>query len=188
MSDLSLKKTIAEGKFLRFVNDDSWEYVERTNCTAVAAIVAVTPEDELLLTEQYRKPLGRKVIELPAGLVNDREDTSGTSFKSLSNKPETIEEAAKRELLEETGYTAEGMIFLTEGPSSSGLSSEVQTLLMAKGLRKFSEGGGIGLENIIVHKVPLNKIEDWIPVMQKQGYLIDPKIYTGLFFIKKRRS
>jgi ADP-ribose pyrophosphatase len=192
MADLSLKKTIAEGKFLRFVNENGWEFVERINCTATVAIVAVTNESELLLTEQYRRPLGKKTIELPAGLVNDMEDqSSDPSSKTQHNKiifPETIEEAAKRELLEETGYCAEEMIFLTAGPSSSGLTSELQTLLMAKGLKKFSEGGGIISENITVHKVSLNKIEEWLQGMQKQGYLVDPKIYAGMFFIKNQKK
>ena len=175
------KETIAEGRFLRFINDNGWEYVERTNCTATVAIIAATQENEILFTEQYRWPLAKKTIELPAGLVNDKVDTNS---KDKNEIQETIEEAAKRELLEETGYSAEEIIYINDGPSSSGLTSETQTLMMAKGLKKLSEGGGDASEDIIVHKIPLNKVEGWLHEMQKRGYLIDTKIYAGLYFIK----
>ena len=60
-----------QGEFLRLLRRRHWEFVERTNSRAVAVIVAVTPADELVLVEQHRWPVGRPVIELPAGLVGD---------------------------------------------------------------------------------------------------------------------
>ena len=62
----------------------------------MVAIIAVTDEDKLLLVEQHRPPVNQTVLELPAGLVGD-----------LSDHPmEDLEQAAQRELLEETGYRA----------------------------------------------------------------------------------
>ena len=92
-------RVIMEGKFIRYLKKDGWEYVERPNCSGVVIILAVTDDNTLLFTEQYRIPLGKPVIEFPAGLVGDTED-----------RHETLEVAALRELLEETGYQAERVI------------------------------------------------------------------------------
>ena len=90
------KKVIKEGKFIRFVRRGEWEYFERNNCSAIVIIVAMTRQRKVLFVEQYRPPVGKKVIEFPAGLVNDR---------GLEKK-ESILRAARRELFEETGYRA----------------------------------------------------------------------------------
>ena len=79
----------------------------------------MTDDKEVLLIRQFRPPVNGYVIEFPAG---------------LNDKGDTLEEAAKRELLEETGYSAREMIFLTEGPMSSGASGEILTVFLAKGL------------------------------------------------------
>ena len=65
------RRVLGEGRFLRLVDDHTWEYVERRNATGVVAIVAVTPAGELLLTEQHRPAVGTAVIDLPAGLAED---------------------------------------------------------------------------------------------------------------------
>ena len=66
------KKVIHEGEFLRFVRSGEWEYFERNNCSAIVIIVAMTKQKRVLFVKQFRPPVGKKVIELPAGLVNDR--------------------------------------------------------------------------------------------------------------------
>jgi len=60
-----------EGQFLRLRIKDGWEYVERPNCTGAVIIVAVTTAGHLVLTEQFRIPIGKSVIEYPAGLIGD---------------------------------------------------------------------------------------------------------------------
>jgi len=137
-----------QGRHLRVVVRDGWEYVSRTAPTGVVGIVAVTDDGKLILVEQYRVPVDAAVIELPAGLVGDRP----------GEQAETLETAAKRELLEETGYTAESMTRLIEATSSAGLTDECVTLLLARGLKKVSQGGGDGSEKIIVHEIPLAEI------------------------------
>jgi ADP-ribose pyrophosphatase len=134
--------------------------------------LAITESREIILVEQFRVPLQRRVIELPAGLAGDAQ----------SDKQETLIQAAKRELLEETGYEARHMEYLTDGPSSPGLSTEVITFFRAQGLRKVSEGGGEGSENIIVHAVPLERLTFWLDFKQREGCLIDCKIFTALYF------
>ena len=90
------QKVLYEGRFLRFARKGDWEYVQRNNCSAIVIIVAVTEDDHVVFVEQYRPPVDKIVIEFPAGLVND----------FGKKKKESNYCAAKRELLEETGYQA----------------------------------------------------------------------------------
>jgi ADP-ribose pyrophosphatase len=86
--------------------------------------------------------------------------------------------------LEETGYSAEEVAILTTGPSSSGITSELVTLVRATGLRRIHAGGGVAHEKITVHEVALTEVGQWLDAKAKTGFLIDPKIYAGLYFVK----
>ena len=171
------KTTLYAGKFLALVKEGRWEYADRIGATGAAIIVAVTDEQKLLLVEQYRIPVHARTIELPAGIIGD-EPGGGDECHA---------DAAKRELLEETGYSAERIETLTTGPASSGLTSEVVTLLRASGLKRMHGGGGVAHENITVHEVPLNEVHDWLAAKANAGLLIEPKVYAGLYFIERSR-
>ncbi len=168
------KIILAEGKFSRFVVQSGWEFAERVNISGIVVIVAITDENKLLLVEQYRPPVSSNVIEFPAGLAGDIE----------TKKDEPLEAAALRELEEETGYTAKEMTYLTQGPTSSGLCSEVVTFFLAKGLTRISSGGGDETENIIVHEIDMENIESWLLEKGRGNIYIDPKVYAGLFFLR----
>ena len=168
------KKSLHQGRFLAMFERGGWEYVDRVGASGVVVILALTDEDELVLVEQHRVPVGANVIELPAGLAGDLPDSRDEDFR----------EAARRELLEETGYAAESIEFLCEGPPSAGLTSEIQTLLRATGLRKTGPGGGDETEDITVHTIALNVLDDWLGEAAQRGCLIDPKIYAGLYFLR----
>lgn len=168
----STHKIVWKGKYLRVRVSGSWEYAERPNAPAGVVIVALTPENELLLTEQFRVPMGRNVIELPAGLSGD-DDYAGEHFV----------ETAKRELREETGYEAGEWHELAKGPISAGLSNEIVVFYLGKTLRKISSGGGEGSEKIIVHHVPLARVRSWLKQKEDHGIAIDPKVYVGLYFL-----
>jgi ADP-ribose pyrophosphatase len=166
---------IGEGKYLRILKRDGWEYVERKNCTDIAVIVAITDAGEILFVEQLRKPVQKNVIEFPAGLVGD----------IPGHENESIEIAAKRELFEETGYEAEKLVVLTYGPPSAGLSAEIVTFFGALNAKKTGSGGGDETESIVIHPVPLAEADSWLVKKSEEGLLLDPKVYTGIYLISK---
>jgi ADP-ribose pyrophosphatase len=163
------KISLHSGKFIALVKEGPWEYAHRTNATGAAVIVAVTEEQKLLLVEQYRIPVHARTIELPAGIIGD--------------EPGGSDEAARRELIEETGFEAGHMAVLTHGPSSGGLTSETITLFHATNLRRVGAGGGVVHEDITVHEVPLNTLHEWLEAKANSGALVDPKVYAGLYLI-----
>lgn len=169
-------EVIGEGKFLRILKKGHWEYVERHNCTGIVVLLPVTREKEVILVEQHRIPVGKMVIELPAGLVGD-----------LHDKDEPLELAAERELVEETGYKPGKLVRLIEGPPSAGLSAEEMTFFGALDLEKVGEGGGDESEDIVVHLVPLDQVGAWLEEKEKaDGVTVDPKVYAGLYLIEHK--
>lgn len=169
-------KVLCTGNYLRLMRSDHWEYADRLNISGVVGIAAVTEGNELVMIEQYRPPVGKRVIELPAGLAGDIVGSEG----------EDLVEAAKRELLEETGYSASTMTFICEGPPSAGTTSEIITMFLAEGLKKVGDGGGDHSEDITVHIVPLDEVHAWLEANRREGLQIDLRIYTGLYFIEHR--
>ncbi|MDJ0653477.1 MAG: NUDIX hydrolase [Xanthomonadales bacterium] len=166
--------TLHQGKFLGLRDRDGWEYCFRTNAHAVVAVIAVTADRELLFTEQYRPPVQCRVIEFPAGLVGD---------DGVGEDPAT---AGQRELLEETGYRADQLQLLTLGPTSAGLTDEVIHFFLAENAHQVTDGGGVGGEEIQVHRVPLAEVHDWLRRCQANGLMLDPKVYAGLYFLQQR--
>ena len=161
------REVIHEGKHLRFVKQGSWEHVERTRGDLAVVIVAATDSGALLLVEQMRLPVQRRVIELPAGLVGDIH----------GQEQESALVAAARELEEETGYRAASLEVICTGPISPGLTTETIVLLRAKGLKRVGPGGGDASEEITVHEVPLKELETWLEGKRRDGVLVDPKVY-----------
>jgi ADP-ribose pyrophosphatase len=167
--------TLYASQFLNLIREGHWEYVDRVNATGSALIVAVTAEEKLLLVEQYRIPVHARTIELPAGIIGDEP----------GNSNESQAEAARRELLEETGYSAGRIEAVNTGPACSGLTSERATLFLATNLRRVGPGGGVENEAITVHEVALTVLVAWLENRAKTGVLIDPKVYAGLFFVNR---
>ncbi len=170
-------KVIGQGRHLHLLSINDWEYVQRTRCSGIVVIVPVTEEGELIFVEQFRPPVGARVIEFPAGLVGD----------IPGEEDEGLLEAARRELLEETGYACQELELLIEGPVSAGMTTEVITEFLATNARKVADGGGDDSEDIEVHLVPIPEALDWLKRRREAGVLVDAKIPGGLFFVRSHK-
>jgi ADP-ribose pyrophosphatase len=164
-------------RFLRVhVNERPyWEHVSRSNASGGVTIVAVTRDREILLVKQHRIPLGRMVIELPAGLVGD---TDGN---------ETAEQAVRKELREETGYSVQpdDIRLLARGPVLPGLTDEINGLWLATNVSRVDYGGGVLSEGERIETLvlPLAGIADRLRELERGGCLIDIKVFAGLHFL-----
>ena len=167
------RETLYEGEWLRLVRIGHWESCERTHAQGMAVIViAVTPDDEVLFVEQYRVPLGARTIEMPAGLVGD------------DRAEDTLAEAARRELIEETGWSPGRVDVLLVGPTSSGMSNERIAFVRALDLTRVGEGGGVDNEDITVHRVPRADAPAWLMRKHAEGFELDLKLWAGLWMIE----
>ena len=166
------KKTLAETPYLRFVDEDTWGYVERVNASRVVTIVPITAKDELVLISQKRIPIGATSIEFPAGLVGDEPGKAD----------EPILSAARRELLEESGYGNGRWYYLPRTSASPGLTNERVNFLLAEGVTAESAGGGVEDEDITVHVVPRKEALTWLLSQQSVGCVIATKVFAGLYF------
>jgi ADP-ribose pyrophosphatase len=166
--------TLYAGKWLTLKQRGHWEFVERNNPEGAAIIVAVTPDDCVLFVEQYRVPIRQFTIEMPAGLIGDAGHADDDSIAA----------AARRELIEETGWDCARVVPLHSGPSSAGMSTEMIHFVRALDLRKAGPGGGDASEDIVVHAVPRTEAGAWLRRMSAQGYSIDPKLFAGLWFLE----
>ncbi|KFN51078.1 NUDIX hydrolase [Arenimonas composti] len=166
-------ETLCEGRWLRLQRRGHWEYAERIRGGSAVIVIALTPERKLLFVEQFRVPLGAPTIEMPAGLIGDHDDA------------DTAEAAARRELLEETGWEAAHIEILLTGPTSAGLSNEEITFARATGLRRVHAGGGVDGEDITVHEVPLAEAPAWLAARMAEGFRLDAKLWAGLWLAER---
>ena len=155
-----------EGRFIAAKTRGRWEYVTRTRDIKAAVILAIDAQARVILVDQFRIPLGKRCLELPAGLIGD--DAGGEGEYAMT--------AAVRELEEETGYRASRMEEIGEFYSSPGMVSEAFTLFRAHDLTRVSAGGGTENEGITVHHVPLGEIAEFIAARRAEGYGIDTRM------------
>lgn len=151
------------GRFVEARRRGRWEYAGRSAGIRAAVILAIDA-GEVILVEQYRVPIGKFCLELPAGLIGD--ETEG----------EEALETAVRELEEEAGYRAAQWEELGEFWSSPGMLSESFTLVKATGLSRVGDGGGTGHENIMVHRVPLERVAETIADHRARDHAVDAKL------------
>jgi len=156
-----------QGKWITAKRQGRWEFVSRARGIRAVVIVAID-QGHVLLVDQYRVPLGKRCLELPAGLVGDEDES------------DTIEQAARRELEEETGYRCDTVEPLGDFYSSPGLVSEGFTLVRVSGLTRIGEGGGTADEDIVVHRVALEALPDFVAAKRAEGLGIDVKLLLVL--------
>lgn len=169
LEDLPPPEVMWAGKFVRAIQRGKWEYASRTN-NITAVVILAEHEGKVILVDQPRVPLGKRSLELPAGLVGDTDPNA------------TVEGTAVKELEEETGFTADHVERLGDFNASPGMLSEGFTLVRATGLRKIGEGGGDENEDINVHLVPRAEIPAFIESKRREGFGIDVKLLLFLDF------
>ena len=163
LDDLPPAELMWEGKFVRAMRRERWEYASRTRGIRAVVILA-EHEGKVILVEQPRVPTDCRCIELPAGLVGDQDPNA------------TVEETAIKELEEETGFTAERIERLGDFFASPGMLTEGFTLVRAHGVRKVGEGGGDEHEDIVVHLVPRGEIPNFLDQRRAEGFGMDAKL------------
>ena len=141
-------------------------YREWVKHPGAAAIIPLTDDGEIILVRQYRYPIDEVTLEIPAGKL----DAAG----------EDPLECAKRELSEETGYTANEYIYLTKLATSVGFSDEVIYIYAAKGLVAGKQHTDED-EFINVIKVPLQEAVE----MVLDGRINDGKSITAIFMLDR---
>ncbi|WP_066481650.1 MULTISPECIES: NUDIX hydrolase [unclassified Sphingomonas] len=156
-------ETMWEGRYIVAKKRGRWEYVARARGIRAAVILAVE-DGHVLLVEQYRVPLGRACLELPAGLIGD--ETAGEDALA----------SAARELEEETGWRPAHVESLGQFHSSPGMVSESFTLVRATGLTRVSDGGGVAGEGITPYRVALDALPAFIAARRAAGVAVDVRL------------
>jgi ADP-ribose pyrophosphatase len=142
------------------------EIVEHDNCVA---IIAVDDKDNILLVSQFRKPVEKELLEVPAGGIDPGE---------------TPEDSVRREMREETGFLPQKVEKLGGFYSSPGFCTEYLYLYLATELVS-SPLQAEDSENIRLVRVPLEQIPDLIT----SGSICDAKSIAGLLsFLEYRKS
>ncbi|WP_373489137.1 NUDIX hydrolase [Blastomonas sp.] len=159
------EEIVWQGRFITAKRRGKWEYVSRSRGIRAAVILAIH-EESVILVEQFRVPLGKRCIELPAGLIGDHDDDGD----------DTPEKAGARELEEETGFRPARMEHLGEFYSSPGMVTESFHLLRAHDLTRVSDGGGVEGEDITVHIVPLMDLSTFLNAKRADGCAMDVKL------------
>lgn len=109
----------------------------------VAVIVAMTPEERILVLRQYKHGVGGTVWELPAGFCNDGESPL---------------ECARRELLEETGFQAEQWVNLGNYVRDSNRGAGSVSVFLALNARKVAKPDSHDLEEYVVHRLTMPEL------------------------------
>lgn len=167
-------QVIGEGKSYVLGKHETYrgEYVSRMDAKGHVAVLAVTNQREIVLTEQYRVPLGKRVLELPGGLAGDEP----------LNPDEPLLAAAKRRLYDDSGYEAGKWWSLFDGPLSPLVTDELLTLFLATEIRKISEAERFGADRnyIKTYLVRLGDLEDLTESARDRGCLVDFRIHAAL--------
>ena len=178
-----MNETLYHTKFLDLKTTPSksgkpWVYAHRPNARDVVIILAKT-EDEVLFVIEERPPIqaenkGKYTIGLAAGLVGDE------------RIGESVEDAIRVELLEETGLCAEKIVIKSRNvASSAGCVSETFTVAIAYIKDKTILQSPISDNGVIVDRIWVRKDEvfEWLRKMEEEGNALTAQALTALFYM-----
>ena len=176
------KKTVFEGRYLRIVEkvvhskdgeNRAWETIERTNVHGSGAVVviALTKDGDLLFEKNWRAAIESCVIQFPAGL----RDLEG----------ESEEEAARRELLEETGYAVTELIPVFLSPLSAALTSTRAMHFFAPDVEFVGKPAGKDTEEIEVLRVPVGEADEFL-LNLPEGVELDLRVPGILWLMREK--
>ena len=172
------KKLVYKGEYLKVIQKEyltktkkrgNWDYIERKGAVI---IFALTKEKEVILEKIFRIPLGSFSLELPGGM--------------LDKKGESACQAAKRELLEETGYLAKKLTPVFQWPLEPSLVPDEAILFFAPDVEFKEKTDGEDSEEIEVLKVPLEKLEEFL-LESKKDMTVDLKIFGALSILQNKK-
>ncbi|MFZ6648265.1 NUDIX domain-containing protein [Undibacterium sp. TJN25] len=164
-------KLVYSGKFLKMQQDSVLlpdgkstlrEYIKHPGAVV---ILPVFDDGTVLMERQYRYPLDQVFIEFPAGKIDQGEEALAT---------------AKRELLEETGYTATDWRYLCTIHNAIAYSDEHLDIFLARGLTAGQAELDDG-EFLETFKAPVADLLEWV----KSGKITDVKTVIGSFWLEK---
>ena len=139
----------------------------RNNVSGIVSVLPITADNEVVLIRQFRIPLGREVIEQPAGL-NDKPGASDI-------------DAVKWELLQETGYASDDIEYILSVPTSSGLTNELISCYIARNCRIVSDVLDLDAsESISVLVLPMSIVIEYLSGEARKGNLVDAKVFMML--------
>jgi ADP-ribose pyrophosphatase len=131
------------------------------------AIIAQTPDDKVLAVRQYRKALGKAIVEIPAGKLEQGEEPELT---------------AVRELEEETGYTCEKLEKVISFYTSPGFANELVHLYVAKGLTKKGEQSADEDEFLDLLHLSIEEMEEMLDSQE----IHDAKTAYAIMYLKMK--
>ncbi|HFR3308212.1 TPA: NUDIX hydrolase [Streptococcus suis] len=135
-------------------------------------ILAVTPEGKMILVKQYRKAIERAIYEIPAGKLELGEE-------------DTLEDAALRELEEETGYTSDKLTLLADFYSAIGFCNERNRLYLADNLIKVENPRPMDEDEVIeLHEVTLEEALNLLAT----GDICDAKTIMAIQYLQLMRK
>jgi ADP-ribose pyrophosphatase len=128
------------------------------------AIIPFVSDHEIVMVRQFRYALGKETLEIPAGKVDPGED---------------LEECARRELLEETGYEAEEIKFIYTYAPAIGYSNELIHLYSAHRLKKMH----VKIDEREIDSLEMLSVER-IKGLVKEGLILDGKTLIALYLLE----
>src|SRR5699024_4069700 len=137
--------------------------------TGAVAIIAITDDDKIIFVEQYRKPLERSLIEIPAGKLEPNEQAEITAL---------------RELEEETGYTTKKLDYITSIYTSPGFADEIMHIYYTNSITRVENPAELDDDEFVkVHYLTFDEAEQLI----LEHKIYDAKTVYALMYLKNKR-